>query len=55
MKKIEGVFSGTLSYIFNEYSKGDEGGPSFSSIVQVAKANGYTVSGGARASVVAKE
>jgi homoserine dehydrogenase len=42
VKKIEGVFSGTLSYIFNEYSKGDEGGPSFSSIVQVAKANGYT-------------
>ncbi|KAG8216804.1 hypothetical protein J3R82DRAFT_7054 [Butyriboletus roseoflavus] len=42
VKKIEGVFSGTLSYIFNEYSNGDEGGPSFSSIVQVAKANGYT-------------
>ncbi|KAG9313491.1 homoserine dehydrogenase-domain-containing protein [Chiua virens] len=42
VKKIEGVFSGTLSYIFNEYSKGEEGGPSFSSIVQVAKANGYT-------------
>ncbi|KAF9225910.1 aspartate kinase homoserine dehydrogenase [Gyrodon lividus] len=42
VKKIEGVFSGTLSYIFNEYSKGQEGGPSFSSIVQVAKANGYT-------------
>ncbi|KAH0826545.1 hypothetical protein J3R83DRAFT_4899 [Lanmaoa asiatica] len=42
VKKIEGVFSGTLSYIFNEYSKGDEGGPSFSSIVQLAKENGYT-------------
>lgn len=44
MRKIEGVFSGTLSYIFNGYSKGDVGGPSFSSIVQVAKENGYTVS-----------
>jgi len=43
VKKIEGVFSGTLSYIFNEYSRGDLGGPSFSSIVQIAKANGYTV------------
>ncbi|KAF8842958.1 aspartate kinase homoserine dehydrogenase [Paxillus ammoniavirescens] len=42
VKKIEGVFSGTLSYIFNEYSKGQEGGPSFSSIVEIAKANGYT-------------
>ncbi|KIK98592.1 hypothetical protein PAXRUDRAFT_133875 [Paxillus rubicundulus Ve08.2h10] len=42
VKKIEGVFSGTLSYIFNEYSKGEEGGPSFSSIVEIAKANGYT-------------
>ena len=44
VNKIEGVFSGTLSYIFNEYSQGEQGGPSFSSIVQVAKANGYTVS-----------
>ena len=43
MKKIEGVFSGTLSYIFNGYFTGDQGGPSFSSIVQIAKANGYTV------------
>ncbi|KAF8137409.1 putative HOM6-homoserine dehydrogenase [Boletus edulis] len=42
VKKIEGVFSGTLSYIFNEYSKGDQGGPSFSSIVHIARANGYT-------------
>lgn len=44
VKKIEGVFSGTLSYIFNEYSKGSVGGPSFSSIVKIAKENGYTVS-----------
>lgn len=44
VKKIEGVFSGTLSYIFNEYSRGEQGGPSFSTIVQVAKENGYTVS-----------
>ncbi|KAI9567468.1 homoserine dehydrogenase-domain-containing protein [Boletus coccyginus] len=42
VKKIEGVFSGTLSYIFNEYSRGNQGGPSFSSIVQIAKENGYT-------------
>ena len=42
--KIEGVFSGTLSYIFNEFSDGKSGdGPSFSSIVSVARQNGYTV------------
>jgi homoserine dehydrogenase len=42
--KIEGVFSGTLSYIFNEFSDGKSGsGPSFSSIVSVARENGYTV------------
>ena len=42
--KVEGVLSGTLSYIFNEFSKpGDAPAPKFSEIVQVAKANGYTV------------
>ncbi|KAI0716885.1 aspartate kinase homoserine dehydrogenase [Earliella scabrosa] len=40
--KIEGVFSGTMSYIFNEFSTGKEGGPSFSSVVSVAREKGYT-------------
>ncbi|KAF9652331.1 hypothetical protein BDM02DRAFT_3109335 [Thelephora ganbajun] len=41
--KIEGVFSGTLSYIFNEFSDGkSRDGPSFSSIVSVARQKGYT-------------
>ncbi|KAI0049168.1 aspartate kinase homoserine dehydrogenase [Auriscalpium vulgare] len=40
--KIEGVFSGTLSYIFNEFSTGTPGGPSFSSVVRVARDKGYT-------------
>lgn len=42
--RIEGVLSGTLSYIFNEFStpaaKADP--KSFSEIVKVAKENGYT-------------
>lgn len=42
--KIEGVFSGTMSYIFNNFSNGQEGGPSFSSVVRVAREKGYTVS-----------
>lgn len=45
--KVEGVLSGTLSYIFNEFSKpGGSGGngPKFSEIVKIAKAEGYTVS-----------
>jgi homoserine dehydrogenase len=41
--KIEGVLSGTLSYIFNEYSKPSGQGPSFSSIVAEAREKGYTV------------
>jgi homoserine dehydrogenase len=48
--KVEGVLSGTLSYIFNEFSKpGGSGGkgPKFSEIVKIAKANGYTVSSSA--------
>ncbi|KAI0821947.1 aspartate kinase homoserine dehydrogenase [Trametes gibbosa] len=40
--KIEGVFSGTMSYIFNEFSTGKTGGPSFSSVVSVAREKGYT-------------
>lgn len=44
--KIEGVFSGTLSYIFNEFSKpgseGAKGAPAFSSVVKEAKEAGYT-------------
>ena len=41
--KIEGVFSGTMSYIFNEFSTGREDGPAFSSVVSVAREKGYTV------------
>lgn len=44
IEKIEGVFSGTLSYIFNEYSKVEGGDVKFSEIVTVAKDLGYTVS-----------
>ncbi|KAG8942491.1 hypothetical protein FRC03_003161 [Tulasnella sp. 419] len=40
--KIEGVLSGTLSYIFNEYSKPQGGSQQFSSIVRVAREKGYT-------------
>lgn len=36
--KIEGIFSGTLSYIFNSYRPG----VSFSEVVAQAKAQGYT-------------
>jgi len=44
VERIEGVFSGTLSYIFNEFSKTDATGPAvkFSEVVKVAKENGYT-------------
>ncbi|KAG7095400.1 hypothetical protein E1B28_006153 [Marasmius oreades] len=42
IKKIEGVFSGTMSYIFNEFSTGSPDGPSFSSIVKGAREKGYT-------------
>lgn len=41
--KIEGVFSGTLSYIFNEWSTAQGGDKKFSDVVTVAKDNGYTV------------
>ncbi|CCK72877.1 exopolyphosphatase KNAG_0M00240 [Huiozyma naganishii CBS 8797] len=39
VEKIEGIFSGTLSYIFNEFSSSDA---KFSEIVAVAKSLGYT-------------
>jgi homoserine dehydrogenase len=42
--KIEGVFSGTLSYIFNEWSTPKGSGKKFSEIVKIAKEQGYTVS-----------
>jgi homoserine dehydrogenase len=43
--KVEGVLSGTLSYIFNEFSKPIKGqsAPRFSEIVKGAKEAGYTV------------
>ncbi|GJJ14988.1 hypothetical protein Clacol_009258 [Clathrus columnatus] len=40
--KIEGVLSGTMSYIFNEFSTPNGTGPSFSSVVRTAKEQGYT-------------
>ncbi|KAI9204535.1 homoserine dehydrogenase-domain-containing protein [Polychytrium aggregatum] len=43
IEKIEGIFSGTLSYIFNNFSTtGDASTPKFSEIVAIAKAKGYT-------------
>ena len=38
VREIEGIFSGTLAYLFNIF----DGGASFSSIVREAKAKGYT-------------
>ncbi|KAG1748318.1 homoserine dehydrogenase-domain-containing protein [Suillus paluster] len=40
--KIEGVFSGTMSYIFNNFSSVEGSDESFSSIVKGARAQGYT-------------
>lgn len=40
--KIEGVLSGTLSYIFNEFSTPQGADVKFSKVVKVAKDNGYT-------------
>jgi len=37
--KIEGIFSGTLSYIFNEFG---DGNAKFSAVVKAAKEKGYT-------------
>jgi len=44
--KIEGIFSGTLSYLFNVFSpsNGPATNAKFSDIVKDAKAKGYTVS-----------
>ncbi|KAF5314654.1 hypothetical protein D9611_007086 [Ephemerocybe angulata] len=50
VRKIEGVFSGTMSYIFNEWSgvpsgkgEGEGGGrKKFSDVVRVAREKGYT-------------
>jgi homoserine dehydrogenase len=40
--EIEGIFSGTLSYIFNEFSTIQPNNTKFSEIVSVAKKLGYT-------------
>ncbi|CAG8646244.1 8407_t:CDS:2 [Paraglomus occultum] len=43
--KIEGIFSGTLSYLFNSFSPTEETAgdtKTFSDIVRIAKENGYT-------------
>ncbi|CCG83067.1 putative ABC transporter [Taphrina deformans PYCC 5710] len=44
VNKIEGIFSGTLSYIFNEFSPANPGAPTkkFSDVVKIAKDSGYT-------------
>ncbi|EIW78325.1 hypothetical protein CONPUDRAFT_138650 [Coniophora puteana RWD-64-598 SS2] len=42
IRKIEGVFSGTMSYIFNKFSTGEAGGDNFSEVVFEAKKAGYT-------------
>ena len=38
MKTIEGIFSGTLSYLFNEYKPGMK----FSDVIMDAKEKGFT-------------
>ncbi|GMM31703.1 homoserine dehydrogenase [Martiniozyma asiatica (nom. inval.)] len=40
--KIEGVLSGTLSYIFNQFSSSEPSNVKFSEVVKVAKELGYT-------------
>lgn len=42
VEKIEGIFSGTLSYIFNEFSTIQPNTTKFSEVVSVAKQLGYT-------------
>lgn len=42
IEKIEGIFSGTLSYIFNEFSTTSPNDVKFSDVVKVAKELGYT-------------
>lgn len=38
IEKIEGIFSGTLSFLFNNFTPGQD----FSNLVQIAKSKGYT-------------
>ena len=42
IQRIEGVFSGTLSYIFNTYNPTGPQGQPFSAVVKAAKQLGYT-------------
>lgn len=42
VETIEGIFSGTLSYIFNEFSSPEPSDVKFSDVVKVAKDLGYT-------------
>lgn len=42
VEKIEGIFSGTLSYIFNEFSTTEPNSVKFSDVVKKAKELGYT-------------
>ncbi|AET39926.1 homoserine dehydrogenase Ecym_5149 [Eremothecium cymbalariae DBVPG len=42
VEKIEGIFSGTLSYIFNEFSSVSPNNNKFSEVVKAAKQLGYT-------------
>ncbi len=43
IKKIEGVFSGTMSFLFNSFAPVGGGGGKFSEEVKKAKELGYTV------------
>lgn len=42
VEKVEGIFSGTLSYIFNEFSTIESNNVKFSDVVKKAKQLGYT-------------
>lgn len=42
--KVEGMLSGTLAFLFHEFSKVEGSTAKFSEIVRAAKARGYTVS-----------
>lgn len=42
LTKIEGIFSGTMSYIFNQFSQTTPTSTSFSQVVSIAKEKGYT-------------
>lgn len=43
VRKIEGVFSGTMSFLFNSFAPVGDGGGQFSDEVKKAKDMGYTV------------